>query len=423
MKKVLVAGAALMLAGSMVSAVYAGNPGEAPEETTGVSISGDARVTYVGMTDYMRDTSDDSANGYSDYFESRVGLNFDAKATGGSSIHARLYFDDMGYNDDVMWDGSGNAQVGVSTDYAYFKVPLSDTMTLRAGRIPLEFTKFYSWDIRPTRVQLIYKAGNLKLVPFVGVVKETGSGMDDLNDSDFMQYGIVPVLKINDAWTVKAFLRYNDDAREWATDATTDIVNDVEVTVPATAHNDRSGFDGTVNLTGTMGNVGLTAELAYKAADFQDKENDGIGGYVQAAFSMPGITPIVLAGMTQDGFMADQNFGFVMVGGNESTTVVNVGNGDGDLMFGALVLLHDISDRFSVQGNLLYAAYDYEDDSVAAGQLDSAIEVSGVMSYAVSESTNFEYKLGYLAPTYNDGAAEVLEDAYIGQVMRMNVEF
>ncbi|MCW5210874.1 hypothetical protein VU03_03990, partial [Desulfobulbus sp. N3] len=114
---------------------------------------------------------------------------------------------------------------------------------------------------------------------------------------------------------------------------------------------------------------------------------------------------------------------FVMVGGNESTTVVNVGNGDGDLMFGALVLLHDISDRFSVQGNLLYAAYDYEDDSVAAGQLDSAIEVSGVMSYAVSESTNFEYKLGYLAPTYNDGAAEVLEDAYIGQLLRMNVEF
>ena len=423
MKKVLVAGAALMLAGSMVSAASAGNPGEAPEETTGVSISGDARVTYVGMTDYMRDANDDSANGYSDYFESRVGLNFDAKAKGGASVHARLYFDDAGYNDDVIWDGSGDAQVGVSTDYAYFKVPLSDSTTLRAGRIPLKFTKFYSWDIRPTRVQLIYKAGNLKLVPFVGVVKESGSGIDDWNDSDFMQYGIVPILKINDAWTVKAFLRYNDDAREWATDATTDTVNGVEVAVPATPNNDRSGFDGTVNLTGTAGNVGLTAEFAYKAADFQKTENDGIGGYVQAAFSMPGITPVVLAGMTQDGFMAWRDFGFVMVGGNESTTVVNVGNADGDLMFGALVLMHDISDRFSAQGNLLYASYDYEDDSVAAGQLDSAIEVSGVLSYALSESTSLEYKLGYLAPTYNDGAAEVMEDAYIGQVMRMNVEF
>ena len=423
MKKVLVAGAALMLAGSMVSAASAGNPGEAPEETTGVSISGDARVTYVGWTDYMRDTNDDSANGYSDYFESRVGLNFDAVATGGTSIHTRLYFDDQGFNDDVIWDRSGDAQVGVSTDYAYIKVPLSDTLTVKAGRLPLNFSPFYAGEIRPTRIQLIYESGNLKLVPWVGVVTEEGSGLDDWNDNDFMQYGIIPVLKLNDAWTLKGYFRYNDDAREWATDPSTETVGGVEVAVPATAHSDRSGFDGSVNLSGTAGTIGLTAELSYKAADVQGTEDDGIGGYVQAAFSMPGITPIVLAGMTQDGFMAFRDFGFVMVGGNESTTVVDVGNPDGDLMFGALVLLHDISDRFSVQGNLLYAAYDYEDDSVAAGQLDSAIEVSGVMSYALSESTSFEYKLGYLAPTYNDGAAEVLEDAYIGQVMRMNVEF
>jgi hypothetical protein len=423
MKKVLVAGAALMLAGSMVSAASAGNPGETPDEATGVSISGDARLTYVGMTDYMRNTSDNTANGYSDYFESRIGLNFDATAKGGASVHARLYFDDAGYNDDVMWNGSGDAQWGVSTDYAYFKVPLSDTLTLKAGRMPLEFTTFYSWDIRPTRVQLIHKSGNLTLVPFLGVVSEDSTDLDNWDDNDFMQYGIVPILKINDDWTVKAFLRYNSDTREWATDSSVATVDGVEVTVPATPYNDRSGFDGTVNLTGKAGNIGLTAELAYKAADFQMSEDDGIGGYVQAAFSMPGITPVVVAGMTQDGFMAWRDFGFVMVGGNESTTVVNVGNKDGDLMFGALVLMHDISDRLSAQGNLLYASYDYDNDSVAAGKLDSAIEVSGVLSYALSESTSFEYKLGYLAPTYNDGAAEVLEDAYIGHVARMNVAF
>ncbi|MCI5138989.1 MAG: hypothetical protein D3922_11380, partial [Candidatus Electrothrix sp. AR1] len=337
MKKVLVAGAALMLAGSMGSAASAGN---SDETAGGATISGDARVTYVGMTDYNRNVKNGTAAGYSDYFESRVGLNFDAKAKGGASIHTRLYFDDKGYNDDVIWDGSGDAQFGVSTDYAYFKVPLSDTTTLRAGRIPLNFTEWYSWDIRPTRVQLIYKAGNLKLVPFVGVVKESGSALDDWNDNDFMQYGIVPVLKINDDWTVKGFFRYNVDDREHdqkTTDISWDVtgkdgakftntLEKVDVAGEYNPHKDRSGFDGSVNLTGKAGNVGLTAELAYMAADFQGKEDDGIGGYVQAAFSMPGLTPVVLAGMTQDGFMANRNFGFVMVGGNESTTVVNVGN-------------------------------------------------------------------------------------------------
>ncbi|RWX46718.1 hypothetical protein VT99_12051 [Candidatus Electrothrix marina] len=425
MKKVLVAGAALMLAGSMVSAASAGNPEEAPEETTGVSISGDARVTYVGGVDYYRVKTDLSADGYGDYFDSRVGVNVDAVAKGGASVHARMYFDDQGWNDDVVWNTgvTGDAQLGVSTDYAYIKVPLSDTLTVKAGRLPLNFSPFYAGEIRPTRVQVIYESGNLKLVPWIGVVTEEGSDLDDLNDSDFMQYGIIPVLKLNDAWTLKGYFRYNDDAREWANDPSVETVGGVEVAVPATAHRDSSGFDGSVNLSGTAGNVGLTAEVSYKAADVQGTEDDGTGGYIQAAFSMPGITPIVLAGMTQDGFMAFRDFGFVMVGGNESTTVVNVGNSKGDLMFGALVLLHDISDRFSVQGNLLYASYDYENDSVAASQLDSAIEISGVMNYAVSESTSFEYKLGYLAPTYNDGAADIYEDAYIGQVLRMNVAF
>jgi len=428
MKKVFVAGAALMLAGSVASAASAGNPGEAPDET-GISISGDARFTYVGMSDYQRkwDTNNKgqiigsgTANGYSDYFDSRVGLNFDAVAKGGTAVHARLYFDDAGFNDDVIWNGNGDAQLGVSTDYAYLQVPLSDTLSVKAGRLPLNFTPFYAGEIRATRMQVIYNSGNFKLVPWIGVAKESGTAIDDWNDNDFMQYGLIPVLKLNDAWTVKGYFRYNDDAREWATDPTTKTENGVEVAVPATPNKDRSGFDGTVNLTGTMGNVGLTAQVAYAAADYQGTEDDGIGGYVQAAFTMPALTPIVIAGMTQDGFMAFRDFGFVMVGGNESTTVVNVGNKDGDLMFGALVLLHNISDRFSAQGNLLYASYDYDND---AGKIDSAIEVSGVLSYALSEGTSLEYKLGYLAPTYNDGAPGVLEDAYVGHVMRMNVEF
>ena len=125
MKKVLVASAALLIAGSANAAV---------------EIGGDARVTYVGWQDYYRNTE---ANGYADYFESRVGLNFEAKKDEGASIDARLYFDDRGYNDDVPWNGQVNAGLGVSVDYAYLSVPMNNNWTIKAGRIPLNFTPFF----------------------------------------------------------------------------------------------------------------------------------------------------------------------------------------------------------------------------------------------------------------------------------------
>ncbi|MCI5127904.1 MAG: hypothetical protein D3905_02890 [Candidatus Electrothrix sp. AS4_5] len=403
MKKVLVAGAALMLAGSTVPVAFAGNSGSDSGNTTGVSISGDATLYYAGGIDYPYDPVN-RINGYSDFFATRVGLNFDAVALGGASIHARLYFDDQGFNDDPIWDKSGDNQLGVSTDYAYMQVPLSKNFTIKAGRLPLSFSPFYAGEIRPTRIQLIYKSGNLKLVPWLGVVSEDEIDLDNLDDNDFMQYGIIPVITFDNDWTAKGFFRYNDDAR--------------------TVAQDRSGFEGSVNVSGMAGNVALTAEVSYKAADVQGTDDDGTGGYVQASLNMPGFTPTVLAGMTQNGFMAWRDFGFVMMGGNETTTVVpRVGNPIGDLMFGALVFKHDISDCFSAQGNLVYASYDYDNDTVAQGELDSAVEVSGIFNYALSDSTSFEYKLGYLAPTYNDGAPDVLEDAYIGHVLRMNVEF
>ncbi|MCI5121838.1 MAG: hypothetical protein D3908_11735, partial [Candidatus Electrothrix sp. AUS4] len=310
MKKVLVAGAALMLAGSMVSAASAGTPGEAPVETTGISLSGDARVTYVGGVDYYRvkETSSLSADGYGDYIESRVSVNVDAVATGGTAVHARMYFDDYGFNDDNIWDGNGDDQLGVSTDYAYIQVPLSDTLSVKAGRLPLNFSAFYAGEIRANRVQLIYDAGNFKLIPWVGVVSEDSTDLDNVDDSDFMQYGIIPVLKLNDSWTVKGYFRYNDDQREWDTDPS---VDDLGAPVAAIAHDDKSGFDGTIQVAGTAGIANLTAQVAFVEADVQGTEDDGIGGFVQAAFSTPAVTPILIAGMTQDGFMAWRDVGFV----------------------------------------------------------------------------------------------------------------
>jgi len=200
MKKVLVAGAALMLAGASAA-------------DAGVNLSGDARATYVGKQDYQR--VDDSADGYHDYIESRIGLNIDGTtATDGMFVKARVYFDKYGFEDDAPWNGSERHDVSV--DYAYMQVPLGPNWSVRAGRVNPDFSKFYSWNIRPTRVYAMYEQGNFAFKPFMGVKQEEAStSLDNWDDNDFMEYGFVASLKLMTGWTVKAYGRYDDDQREW----------------------------------------------------------------------------------------------------------------------------------------------------------------------------------------------------------------
>ena len=447
MKKVLVAGAALMLAGSANAGV------KNASVDAGVTISGAAQVTYVGQSDYLRDAAKaDQYNGYSDYFESRISLDFEAKSQSGIKVKAGMYFDDYKYYDDAIWEGVEKDSVTV--DYAYFAVPMGP-VTIEAGRMPLSFTKFYSWDIRPTRVRAVYKSGNFTIIPFVGVVSETAdSGMDNWDDNDFMQYGIVPIVNIN-GWTLKAFMRYNDDAQEW--DSAHNVVS-VNVTDPdgsnprqmlipegdadgsridvggglsapgmqfaqaLTPSNDRSGFDGNFHINNygaTNSVIGFEAEVAYMSADFQQKEDDGIGGYVQFSKKLGAFTPAVLAGMTQDGFEADKHFGFVMVGGDESTTVVKkVGNPDGELFFAAFVANYAITPQLNLTGNLLYADYDNNTE----GRVTDAIEVSGAASYALSSGASLTYKAGYLATNFDDDV-DALDDAYFGHMLQLELAF
>ena len=431
MKKVLVASAALMLAGSMVSAASAGTPADAPKEETGVSISGDARVTYVGWGDYRQNVNGVPTDGYSDYFESRISLNVDAKAKGGSFVKTRFYFDEYGYDDDAIWDGYET--LALSTDYAYFGVPLSDKWTVVAGHMTVDTTVFFSWGGRQSRVKAVYKNNGLKIVPILQINDEfSDNELDEWDDNDSKGYGLIVAKAFNPSWKAKFFGMYLDRGQEWEqhyTDVSWDAVrNDTGVAgtwteegVPVDgefdARADRSGAVAVLHVDGAVGNTGLAAEIGYKAADVQGTEDDGMGGYIQAAVNLGAVNPVFLFGMTQNGFKADNDFGFVMVGGNESTTVVDVGNRDGDLMFAAVVLPFNISDRFSVTGNLLYADY----DNNTPGNVVDAIEVSGVATYAMSESTNLTYKAGYLAPSWDDGT--VNDDPFFGHLLRMEVAF
>jgi hypothetical protein len=411
MKKVLVAGAALMLTCSAAEA--------------GVNISGDARVSYIGKQDYLRTAT--SANGYDDFLESRVGLNFEGKAAADKvAVNARLYFDGYGFEDDAPWNGEERTELSV--DYAYMTVPMGD-WTIKAGRVNPDYSKFFSWNIRPTRLIASYKQGNVTITPFVGVRAESSTAADVWNDNDYMEYGLVAKTKLQNAWNLAGYVRYDDDQRELMT-TSTDVtvagtVDGAPVTliVPSLAtapHKDRSGViaDVFLNNDGANCDFGFHAELAYKAADVQGTSDDGMGGYVMLSKKMSDrFTPAVLAGMTKDGFVADNDFGFVMVGGELSTQVIKVGQG-GDLLFGAFVASYAASDRLTLTGNLLYADFDND----VAGKLDNAIEISGVADYALNESATLSYKAGYLTPSVVDGGG-VAEDAYFAHLLRLNIAF
>jgi hypothetical protein len=406
MKKVLVAGTALMLAGATAA-------------DAGVNLSGYGRATYVGKQDYQRKIDQNSADGYHDYIESRIGLNIDGTtAKDGMFVKASIYFDKYGFEDDAPWNGAERHDVSV--DYAYMQVPLGPNWSVRAGRVNPDFSKFYSWNIRPTRVYAMYENGNFAFKPFLGVKQEeTSTDLDSWDDNDFMEYGFVASLKLMTGWTVKAYGRYDDDQREW--DNAPPPAADAEAAAPKYVdHTDKSGFTGDLLLTndGAACPIGFTAELAYTAADLQGTEDDGIGSYVMLHKKMTDrFTPAILAGMTKDGYRADNDFGFVMVGGDTSSQVMRVGDG-GDLIFGAFVANYAASSRLTLTGNLLYADFDNDE----AGAFDNAIEVSGVASYALSDTASLTYKAGYLTPSVIDGGG-VAEDAYFGHLLRLNLSF
>jgi hypothetical protein len=427
MKKVLVAGTALLLAGAVTA-------------EAGVTLSGDARATYVGMQDYQRKINEDAADGYHDYFESRIGLNIVGKtATDGMFVKARIYFDKYGFEDDAPWNGTERHDVSV--DYAYMQVPLGQNWAIKAGRVNPDFSKFYSWNIRPTRLYAIYQNDDFAFKPFIGVKQEeTGTDLDSWDDNDFMEYGFVASLKLMNGWKLKAYGRYDEDQREWDQRSISEMeipagalgnANAMTVMVPpglpglplrneVVPNKDKSGFTGDLVLTNEGAGCPLifTAELAYKAADMQGTEDDGIGSYIMLTKKMTSrFTSSLLAGMTKDGYVADSDFGFIMVGGNESTQVMPVGAG-GDLLFGAFVTNYAASDRLKLTGNFLYADFDNDD----AGTFDNAIEVSGVASYALSDAASLTYKAGYLTPSINGGGG-VAEDAYFGHLVRLELEF
>jgi len=442
MKKVLVAGAALLIAGSMVSVA-----------TAEVHLSGDARVRYVGTSDYVRNITrnpdgslNENANGYADNWNSRIRVKFHAKANGGAFMKARLRLDD------VKWGTEGSENEGWSmwkngknvwADYAFIGVPMGP-VTFTGGVQEASYSKFFEYDQRPGRAKLEYKNDNLRLIGLIDMIDENADSVQDqFDDNDLMAYGFVGAYQINDDWSIKGYARYQDDQRDWDSEESVRYIsadsNDpgnvsagfISVTdTTRTPHVDTSGFLGSIHAQGKVAMIGLEGELAYKEADVQGTEDDGWGWYIDASMDMGAFVPSIMIGGTYDGYQADDDFGFIMIGAAEPITVIReLGTEAGDSLFAAFMANYAVSDQFRLAGNLVYYDIDIDEDTEhgipdVRGAVD-AWEISGSATYVISEGADLSYKIGYLDPSYDGrvNSAGISDDGYFGQYLRMQIKF
>ena len=393
MKKLIVAAAGLMLVGTMVSTASA---------DAGVSFTGDARARGFYLQDYNFNDSDTSN------WNSRVRLKFKGESKGGAYAIARVRMAD------AKWDGTQKTRAlgegsNIYTDYAYVGVPMGP-VTVEAGMMPFNVTKFSVWDVRVDGVHVKYASDMTTLVGFFhkvdeydeaavvvvrdglnadGTAKTKIVSTDYLNDNDVDRYGVLLDQKFNGGWGMVASVWYQDDQQ--------------------TLVNDKTGLGVAAEVTGAIGTVGVLADAAWYDADMVGTVDDPYGLYAQAAIPMGAVTLAAGAGMTKDGFIADGDFGpFIMLSDVVNiSTGIGIGTG-GDTTFAALVPMMKVSEQLSLKLVFAYADID--------GPYESALEASGSATYVVTDGANLTAELGYLD-------VEGLENPAIGAGVTLDIAF
>ncbi len=361
MKKVIVAAAGLMLAGTMVSSAVAKEPG--------VTFGGDARARWYYQEDYKDTGSKDN------FLNSRVRLKWTAVAKGGAYAVARFRLAD------AKWDGTQATRAlgegsNLYTDYAYIGVPMGP-VTAEAGLMPRNITEFFEWDTRVDSLQFKYVADNTIVIPFYEKVDEyegdeEGNVLDsDANDdNDVDRYGIWLSQKFGDGWDFTGALTMVDNQQ-----------TEVE------------GFGATGRVMGTVGGVALGGELSFKESDLVGGDDDGIGGWLSADFMVGSASVGGLIGFTQDGFIADGDFGpFIMLSDvTQIATTVLIGAG-GDTFFGSLYSDFKATERLTLGAEIGYADIDTGDNT----EDETAFEIGATASYAISDGAKLNAVIGFL---------------------------
>jgi len=414
MKKVLVAGAALLLVGGMAASAMAE-----------VNLSGDARVRWVYKDKYDFGNSDQDAT---NYFDSRFRVKVNAKSKGGAWMKARIRMDDY------KWDGQGwgayKEDKNIWVDYAYLGIPMGD-FTVYGGNVIWGSTpsKFFIEDARYTMLGLKYAVEGVELHLGYSVEDDFVNANDDLEDNNARAFHLLGKFNVNPDWKVTAYGLYVNDDREWTDGVDVDTGEDILVK----RDGDNSGFAGTLNVSGKAGALGMMGEIAFVSSDVQSTKNDGWGGLLEVSYDMGGLVPAIQFGFTKDSYIADGDFGWVMIGSTYPLGVIgNVGAAgsnyeDGaDWTWIAPTVSYSVSENLKLTGNFVWVNVDTNDDAgIDDDRLAKLYELSGIAEYTVSEGAKLVGILGYLQPDFDgrvDGAG-VQDDAALGGMLKMVIKY
>ncbi|WP_319586553.1 hypothetical protein [uncultured Desulfobulbus sp.] len=481
MKKVLLAGAALMLVSGIASTA------SAAAVTPGVVLTGDARVR-MGYKNDAYDFNDSNADGSQTNMDSRLRLNIKGTAAGGAYAFARIRMMEnfMGDMDTDISQINSQTQNNIWVDQAYMGIPFNDTITLEMGKyrstygpLPLTYNFFYD-DVNSSGARGIITVGDVVINPFVEWMDEaqnatftTVSTIDRTEDNDEIRFGGHVKAKINKDWTIGGMLGYQVDNR---TENTGRLNTAGTAVIAADMNEPNEGLFGSVYVNGKSGAFGLVGELGvtdgdmngfnnwredgnwtsrsymttfgvvpsnnqiYGDADSIGSNDTGFGGYVFPNYTIDKLNIGLNIGFTQNGFMPDRAFGFVMLGGTDNSwiTAQQIG-ATGDWTWGGLVVSYQLNEALKLTGNLVYAdinpweeAGDGPGFGTAAATsantvaLDSAWELSAVLQYTISKGMDVYLSAGYLDPslTYiNPNTAPLAEDAAFGALTRFELKF
>ncbi|MBL4901597.1 hypothetical protein JYT85_01245 [Desulfocapsa sp. AH-315-G09] len=354
-------------------AAFAMVAGIATVASAEVSLSGDARARLV--------YTDDGDDSYSSW-NSRVRLRIIGTTESGAYMKARVLLFSEGWGAN-MGDGPFDVNDSlVETDYAFLGFK-TNGFDLSAGRQRATTTLWFLNDKRSDRLKIAYGTGGMTFAYTYDQFIETKEVEDDLS-----MHGLFYNQKINDSFTVTAQAFYQEDS----------------------AATDMDGLLGTVNLEMNFGANTIVVEQSWKDGDAMGTVDDQLGGYVSWSAALGSITPTVTLGYTQDGFLVDGDFSYIMIGDGWATSAVtNIGEG-GDTIFIGTTADMALSEKLNLQGNIVYMDVD-----TLSGLDDKLLELSGMVSYEIIKGAKLSFKAGAL--DYADS------DTEIAAVTRVDVKF